>query len=103
MDEIRPTGAYRAWGWSLLGVGIATLLVVWPLFAFGSATQGVGDALTGTEHGVDVVTVMAWFAPLAGLTLIGGAVALLVIASKRAAANREAAQRAVLYSSRSTR
>ena len=73
MDEIQPTGAYRAWGWSLLGLGLAMLLIVWPLFAFGTVTQGFGDAMSGTERGVDAVTVMAWFAPVAGLTLIAGA------------------------------
>lgn len=88
MDEIRPTGALRAWGWSLLPVGVLTLLIVWPLFLFGGATD------QGETKGL--LTFIGTAAPFVGLALIGTSVALLVTASKRAAANREAAQRAVL-------
>lgn len=87
-DQIRPTGTLRAWGWSLLPVGLLLLVIVWPLFTFGGATdQGDSKAL---------LTFIGAVAPWFGLGAIGGAVALLVTASRRAAANREAVQRAAL-------
>jgi hypothetical protein len=88
MDEIRPTGALRAWGWSLLPVGVLLLVIVLPLFTFGGATD---DSATG-----DLLTVIGALAPWLGLAAIGTSIVLLVMAAKRAAANREAAQRAML-------
>lgn len=89
MDEtIRPTGNMRALGWSLLSAGVLLLVIVFPLFTVGGATD---DSATGT-----LLTAIGALAPWLGLVAIGTAVVLLVMASKRGAANREAVQRATL-------
>ncbi len=94
MDEIRPTGSYRIVGWLLLAFGLVLAVAVGPLFTIGGATdQGDDGALLLTVGHV---------APWVGLAMIAGAVVLLVIAAKRAAANREAAQRAMLARDTST-
>ncbi|MBN0039385.1 hypothetical protein JN535_04245 [Cellulosimicrobium cellulans] len=91
MDQgIRPTGTLRAWGWPLLAAGILVLLIVWPLFTIGAATSA-SDA-----PGTGLVFFVARVAPFLGVALVAGAITLLVMASKRAAANREATQAAQL-------
>lgn len=66
------------------------LLIVWPLFAFGTVmTEATGGDGGGTA-------VVATLAPWLGVAAIAGGITCLVIASKRAAANREAAQRAAI-------
>lgn len=96
MDEIRSTGALRAWGWSLLAAGLLLLVIVWPLFTFGAITEVVADGMAGEDGGVSATMAVSRVAPWLGLAAIAASIALLVVASKRAAANREAAQRAVL-------
>jgi hypothetical protein len=87
---IQPTGTLRAWGWPLTVAGVLVLLIVWPLYTLGS----IASAATGNEGGI--ADVIATLAPWLGVAAIGAGVTLLVIAGKRAAANREAAQRAAI-------
>jgi membrane protein implicated in regulation of membrane protease activity len=87
---IQPTGTLRAWGWPLIAAGVLVLLIVWPLFAFGTVmTEATGGDGGGTA-------VVATLAPWLGVAAIAAGVTLVVIAGKRAAANREAAQRATI-------
>lgn len=88
MNEIRPTGAYRAWGWSLLALGVVLLVAIGPLFTIGGATDQGDDG--------PLLMAIGRIAPWVGVTFITAAITLLVMAAKRAAANREAAQRAIL-------
>lgn len=85
---IRPTGALRATGWPLIALGIVLFVIVFPLFTFGGATD---DSSTG-----DLLSAIGAVAPWLGLLAIGGGITLVVMAGRRAAANREAVQRAQL-------
>lgn len=85
---IRPTGTLRVWGWPLIVVGVLLVVVVAPLFTIGGATDRSGSA--GMLQAIG--SVAPW---LGGATVLAGAV-LVVIAARRAAANREAVQRASL-------
>lgn len=85
---IRPTGALRATGWPLIALGVVLLVVVFPLFTFGGATD---QSSTG-----DLLSAIGAAAPWLGLLSIAAGISLVVMASRRAAANREAVQRAQL-------
>ncbi len=88
--QIQSTGSFRIAGWLLVVAGVLLLAIVGPLFTIGGALDGTG---TTEDRLVEFVGAAApW---LGGLALVTGVV-LLVIAAKRAAANREAVQRATI-------
>ena len=89
-QPIQPTGTLRAWGWPLIAFGVVLVLIVWPLFTIGGATD------QGDTRGL--LLFVGGAAPWLGLAAIGAGIALVVVAAKRAAANREAVQRAALAS-----
>ena len=97
MTEIQPVGALRVRGWMALGTGLLFFAVVAPMFWIGGATDQEGNG--------GIYTAISWVALALGVVGIVLGLVTIARASKRAAANREAAQRAALhgYSSDSSR
>lgn len=92
MAEIRPTGTIRVAGWLLVIAGTLVALIVTPIFTLGGALDE-----SGTKW---LISFIGDAAPWVGLAGVVAGVAMVAMASKRAAANREAAQRAALDEAR---
>lgn len=95
---IRPTGTLRAWGWPLLAAGILLIVFVWPVYAVGAVANDFNESFREGEARFNIAALIAVAAPIAGLAALATGITLLVIAGKRASANREATQRAVIES-----